>query len=84
MAEMEKSKETMHNELIAQLQKDVLDQGQLKKIAATHKGEMDEMANLLIDRLAKFHATLTAEQKVKLAELLKEKEKCRKSCFFDH
>lgn len=84
VAEMKKSKDALHGEVITELQKDVLDQGQLKKIVAGHKGEMDVMADLLIDRLAKFHATLTAEQKVKLVALLKEREKCRNSCFFDH
>ncbi|KAF0221019.1 MAG: hypothetical protein FD174_732 [Geobacteraceae bacterium] len=84
VAEMKKSKEAMHDEVMAELQKDLLDQGQLKKMVATHKGEMDEMANLLIDRLAKFHATLTAEQKAKLVDLLKEMEKRHKSCFFDN
>lgn len=84
VAELRKSKEAMHTEVIAELQKDVLDQGQLKKMLATHKGEMDEIGNLLIDRLAKFHNTLTAEQRVKLVELLKEKETHRKSCFFGH
>jgi Spy/CpxP family protein refolding chaperone len=83
VAEMRKSREGMHDEFIAELQKDNLDQGQLKKMVATHRGEMDEMVNLLIDRLAKFHATLTAEQKAKLVTLLKEKDKCRKSGFFD-
>jgi uncharacterized coiled-coil DUF342 family protein len=84
VAEMKKSREAMHSDVITELQKDVLDQGQLKKMFATHKGEMDEIANLVIDRLAKFHGTLTAEQKVKLVELLKERDKHRKSCFFDH
>lgn len=84
VAEMKKNKDAFHGEVIAELQKDVLDQGQLKKMVTAHKSEMDVMADLLIDRLAKFHATLTPEQKTKLVELLKEREKCRNSCFFDH
>jgi Spy/CpxP family protein refolding chaperone len=83
VAEMRKSREGMHDEVMAELQKDTLDQERLKKMVATHRGEMDEMANLLIDRLAKFHATLTAEQKAELVEFMKEKEKYRKHCFFD-
>lgn len=84
VAEMKKNKDAIHVEVIAELQKDELDQGRLKKIVAGHKGEMDVMADLLIDRLAKFHASLTPEQKVKLVALLKDREKCRNSCFFDH
>lgn len=84
IAEMKKNKEAIHNEVLAELQKDNLDQGQLKKMFAAHKGEMDEIGNLLIDRAAQFHATLTAEQKATLVELIKDREKCCKSCFFDN
>lgn len=84
VAEMKKNKDAIHGEVIAELQKDALDQGQLKKIFVGHRGEMDVMADLLIDRLAKFHATLSPEQKTKLVALLKDREKCRNSCFFDH
>lgn len=84
IAEMKKNKGAMHNAAMAELQKDTLDQGQLKKMFATHTGEMDTIGNLVIDRLAQFHGTLTAEQKAKLVELLKDREKCCKSCFFDN
>jgi len=84
VAEMRKSKEAMHGEVLAELQKDTLDQGQLKKMFASHRGEMDEMANLFIDRLAKFHGTLSAEQKTKLVDLLQKMEKRHKGCFCDN
>ena len=83
VAEMKKSHEGMHDEFIAELQKDVLDQGQLKKMVASRRGEMDELVNLAIDRLAKFHDSLSPDQRVKLVELLKKMEKHRKSCFME-
>jgi periplasmic protein CpxP/Spy len=82
LAELKKSHESIHDGVMAELQKDTLDQGQLKKMAASHKAEMDVVADLLIDRLAAFHGTLTPDQKKKLVEFVKEKDKCRKHCFF--
>ncbi len=82
IAEMKKSKELHHEEIYAELQKDILDQGHLKRMVDVQKVEMDDLANLMIERLAKFHGTLSLEQKKKLVEYLKKKEKRHKRYTF--
>lgn len=80
-SELKKSKDAIHGNIIAELEKDTLDKAQLKKMVAIQKAELDSIADLLIDRLDSFHATLNPEQKKKLVEFLKEKEESRRSCF---
>lgn len=82
IAEMKKSRELHHEEIYAELQKDILDQGHLKKMVDAHKVEMDDLANLMIERLATFHGTLSPEQKKKLVEHLKKMEKRHKRYTF--
>ncbi len=82
MSEMKKNRETTHDALLTELQKDVLNQDNLKKMVNTHKAEMDEIANIAIARLAKFHSTLSSEQKKKLVEYVKDKEKSHRRCPF--
>ena len=82
LAEMKKSRESVHDQVLADLEKDALDPVQLKKLAAPHRAEMQAVVDLMIDRGAAFHATLTPDQKKKLVQFLKEKDQCRKNCFF--
>jgi uncharacterized coiled-coil DUF342 family protein len=74
-AEMKKARQSVHEEVLTELQRDVLDQEKLKKMVNTRMTEMDEVANIFIARLAQFHSTLSPEQKMKLVEYIKDKEK---------
>ena len=47
-----------------------------------HKTEMDDVLNIVIARLAQFHSTLSPEQKEKLVEYVKDKEKRHYRCPF--
>ena len=57
-------------------------QEKLRKMVNTRKTEMDDVANILIARLAQFHSTLSPEQKNKLVEYVKDKEKRHGRCPF--
>jgi hypothetical protein len=81
-AEMKKDRGSHHEEIFAELEKDVLDQGHLKSMVTARMARMDDVANLMIGELAKFHSTLSPEQKKKLVEYLKKKEKFHKRCAF--
>jgi Spy/CpxP family protein refolding chaperone len=63
---MHADKESMHAELVAQLRSEEIDQVQVKAVIAEHRAQMDEIVDLIVDRLAKFHKTLTPAQKEKL------------------
>ena len=78
IAEMKQTRESVHGEMLAELQKDTIDADRLKKIAATRQQEMHVLVDLAIDRLAAFHATLNPEQKKKLVQLIKDKQKSHK------
>jgi Spy/CpxP family protein refolding chaperone len=82
VAEMKKARQSMHEEVQTELQKDVLDQEKLRKMANTHKTEMDDVSDIVIARLAQFHSTLSPEQKKKLVEYVKDKKKCHRRCPF--
>lgn len=82
--EMKKNREAAHDALLTELQKDVLDQDNLKKMFNTRKTEVEEIANIAIARLAKFHSTLSPEQKKKFVEYVQDKEKCHRRCPFSH
>jgi len=64
--QMHANKETMHEELVAQLRSEEIDQALVKAKIAQHRAQMDEIIDLVVVRLAEFHKTLTAEQKEKL------------------
>jgi Spy/CpxP family protein refolding chaperone len=64
--QMHGNKESMHAELVAQLRSEEIDQALVKAKIAEHRARMDEIVDLIVDRLAEFHKTLTAEQKEKL------------------
>lgn len=57
---------SMHEELVTQLRGEAIDQTRVKAMIAAHRARMDEIIDLIVERLAEFHRTLTAEQKEKL------------------
>ena len=63
---MHADKETMREELVAQLRNEEIDQERVKTLIAEHRVKMDEIIDLMVVRLAEFHRTLTPEQKEKL------------------
>ena len=63
---MHADKASMHEELVAQLRSEEIDQVRVKGLIAEHRAKMDEIVDLVVSRLAEFHKTLTAEQKEKL------------------
>jgi periplasmic protein CpxP/Spy len=83
-SEMKKARQSMHEEILTELQKDVLDQEKLKNMVNTRKTEMGDMANIFIAQMAQFHGTLSPEQKKKLVEYVKDKEKRHRRCPFSH
>ena len=64
--QMHTDKESMHEELVAQLRSEEIDQVRVKAVIAEHRAQMDEIVDLVVLRLAEFHKTLTPEQKEKL------------------
>jgi len=63
---MHADKESMREELVAQLRSEEIDQVSVKALVAEHREKMDEIIDLVVVRLAEFHKTLTPEQKEKL------------------
>jgi Spy/CpxP family protein refolding chaperone len=63
---MHADKESMHEELVAQLRSEEIDQVRVKAVIAERRAQMDEIVDLIVVRLAEFHKTLTPEQKEKL------------------
>lgn len=64
--QMHANKESMGEELVAQLRREEIDKVRVREMIAEHRAQMDEVVDLLVDRLAEFHKTLTPEQKDKL------------------
>ena len=64
--QMHADKESLHEELVAQLRSEEIDQVRVKAVVAEHRAQMDEIVDLVVVRLAEFHKTLTPEQKEKL------------------
>lgn len=77
---VKRSHETMHGEVVAELGRDTLDRGRLKAVADSRIAEMQGVSDLLIEKLVQFHATLTPEQKAKLAAFVKDREDCHHRC----
>ncbi len=63
---MDADKESMREELVAQLRSEEIDQVRVKTLVAEHRAKMDEIVDLIVVRLSEFHKTLTPEQKEKL------------------
>ena len=57
---------TMHEEIVAQLGSEEINQERLKVLIAERRSQMDEFIDLAVARLAEFHRTLTPEQRAKL------------------
>jgi Spy/CpxP family protein refolding chaperone len=68
--QMHASKAKHHDEIIAQLSREEIDQERVQVIIAEHRVQMDEMIDLMVVRFAEFHRTLTPEQKTKLVKKL--------------
>ncbi len=68
--QMHTNKESMHEELVAQLRSEEIDQALVKARIAEHREKMDHIIDLLVVRIAEFHKTLTPEQKEKLVTKL--------------
>ena len=66
--QMHASKAKHHDEIIAQLSSEEIDQERVKVIIAEHRVQMDEMIDLVVVRFSEFHRTLTPEQKAKLVK----------------
>ena len=64
--QMHTNKESMHEELVIQLRSEEIDKVLVKAKIAEHRAQMDDIVDLLVERLADFHKTLTPEQKDKL------------------
>jgi len=69
------SRKDVHQEFMTLLKNDTLDEEQLKKLADKNRSKTDEMASLVIKRVAEFYQTLTPEQKEKLILKLENFEK---------
>lgn len=82
LAEMKKARQSMHEEVLTELQRDVLDQEKLRKMVNIRKTEVDDVSNIVIARLAQFHSTLSPEQKRKLVEYVQDKGKRCHRCPF--
>jgi Spy/CpxP family protein refolding chaperone len=72
---MHSEKKTMHDEIKAQLSGDAIDTVRVKALVSEHRAGMDDVVNLVIDRVAEFHATLSPEQRTKLVAKLEKFEK---------
>jgi Spy/CpxP family protein refolding chaperone len=70
--QMREKKKAMHDEFVAELKKEEMDQQHLKDLISEHRAQMDEMINLILARLVEFHRTLTPEQKTKLVSKLEQ------------
>lgn len=70
--QMHATKARYHDEIVAQLLSEEINQARVKEIIAEHRAQMDEMVDLMVGRFAEFHSTLTPEQKTKLVNKLEE------------
>ena len=67
---MHAKKEAMHDEFIAELRKEEIDQQRMKELISQKKEQMAEIMDLAVVRLAEFHRTLTPDQREKLVAKL--------------
>ena len=64
----------MHDELKRQLSGNTIDTVRVKTLIAEHRAGMDDVIDLVVDRMAEFHATLLPEQREKLVSKLEKFE----------
>jgi Spy/CpxP family protein refolding chaperone len=72
-------KKKMHDELKVQLNSDAINTVRVKALVAEHRAGMDDVIDLVVDRVAEFHATLSPEQREKLVNKLEKFEKRHQS-----
>jgi len=77
--EMHGDREAHHQELADLVRQETISRDTVDRMVADKMEKMQEMADFASDRLIAFHATLTAEQREKIAEHIEEKSanKCR-------
>jgi len=68
--QMRANRSAVHEEIVAQLRNESIDQEHLKNLIFKNKAQMEELINLMVERLAEFHQTLTPEQREKLVRKL--------------
>ena len=68
-------KKNIHDEIKRQLSSDFMDTVRVKTLIAEHRAGMDDVIDLVVDRIAEFHATLSPEQREKLVSKLEKFEK---------
>jgi Spy/CpxP family protein refolding chaperone len=73
--DMHSEKKQMYSEIKAQLAGDAIDRVRVKALVAEHRDRMDEVINLIVDRVADFHATLSPDQRTKLVNKMEKFEK---------
>jgi len=76
VTQMRANKAKFHDEIMAQLTSEEIDQARVKSMVAEHWAQMDEVIDLMIVRLSDFHHTLTPEQRTKLVNKLEGFHKC--------
>ena len=64
--QMRAGHESMHEEIVAQLGSEEINQERMKTLIAERRAKMDDFIDLALARLTEFHKTLTAEQRAKL------------------
>ena len=72
VTQMRANKAKYHDEAIAQLRSEEIDQARVKAMIAEHRAQMDELIDLMVVRISEFHRTLTSEQKEKLVSKLED------------
>ena len=60
---MHSEKKQMHDEIKTQLAGNSIDKLRVKALVAEHRAGMDEVIDLVVDKVAEFHATLSPEQR---------------------
>ena len=71
-AQMRANKAKYHDEVVAQLRSEEIDQARVKAMIAEHRAQMDDLMDLIVVRISEFHRTLTPEQKEKLVSKLED------------
>lgn len=72
--ELHQNRGAIREKVKTQLLSDRIDTSVLKEIVRAKRADMDSLIDLSIDKVAAFHATLTPEQRTRLAALLEEWE----------
>jgi uncharacterized membrane protein len=79
--EMHADRETRHQELADLVRQDTISRETVDRKMTEKFDQMKDLADLAADRLIAFHATLTPEQREKVAEHIEEHAASKRSCF---